>query len=294
VVALAKDRIAAALSASTVVVLRDGVSGLEAYLQRRPRTMGFAGGLWVFPGGRVEAADRDASIDARWTGPPPSEWAERLGVPVDHARGLVVAACREAFEEAGLLLADRAAEPEAAAAARRDLLGGRRGFAAALAGLDLRLDTARLRYWAWWVTPEGEPRRYDTRFFIADLPRDAAISAHGLAEVDRDRWLPPGEAAADQSMLMLPPTRFTLRDLAGFRTARDALSAAAGRSIERIMPRLEGDVLVMRPPGPGGSPAPVHTRPIDPRMPAHPRAAVHTRAIRPRAAAHESAPGLAA
>jgi 8-oxo-dGTP pyrophosphatase MutT (NUDIX family) len=245
VVAVAKDRIVAALSASTVVVLRDGVGGLEAYLQRRPRTMGFAGGLWAFPGGRVDAADRDPSVDALWTGPPPSQWAERLGVPVADARGLVVAACREAFEEAGLLLAERPAEPAAAAAARRDLLAGRRAFAAALAGLGQRLDTARLRYWAWWVTPEAEPRRYDTRFFIAALPEGAAVSAHGLAEVDRDRWLSPGKAAADQSMLMLPPTRFTLRDLAGFRTAREALSAADGRSIERIMPWLEGDVLVM-------------------------------------------------
>jgi 8-oxo-dGTP pyrophosphatase MutT (NUDIX family) len=245
VVALAKDPVAAALSASTVVVLRDGAGGLEAYLQRRPRTMGFAGGLWVFPGGRVEQGDRDPSIDACWAGPPPSRWAERLGVAAADARGLVVAACREAFEEAGMLLADRAAEPRALAAARRDLLEGRRSLAAALAGLRVRLDTARLRYWAWWVTPEGEPRRYDTRFFIADLPAGATVGAHGLAEVDRDRWLAPGEAVADQSLLMLPPTRFTLRDLAGFRTVRDALAAADDRPIERIMPRLEGDVLVM-------------------------------------------------
>jgi 8-oxo-dGTP pyrophosphatase MutT (NUDIX family) len=240
----AKDQ-AAALPAATVVVVRDGTGGLEAYLQRRPATMGFAGGLWVFPGGRVEEDDRDPAIDARWTGPPPSAWAERLDLGVAHARGLVVAACREAFEEAGLLLADRVAEPEAAAIARRDLLAGQRSFAATMAGLGLRLDTARLRYWAWWVTPEAEPRRYDTRFFVASLPQDNAISAQGLAEVERERWMPPREAAADQSMPMLPPTRFTLRDLAGFGTAREALSAAEGRRVERIMPRLEGDVLVM-------------------------------------------------
>jgi len=245
VVASARDQIAVALPAATVVVVRDGTGGLESYLQRRPRTMGFAGGLWVFPGGRVEEDDSDPAIDACWAGPPPPAWAERLGVGVAHARGLVVAACREAFEEAGLLLGDREAEREAAALARRDLLAGRRSFAAVLVGLGLRLDTARLRYWAWWVTPEAEPRRYDTRFFIANLSQDNAISAQGLAEVERERWLPPGEAAADQSMPMLPPTRFTLRDLAGFGTAREALSAAEDRPVERIMPRLEGDVLVM-------------------------------------------------
>lgn len=247
------DRDAAAVPAATVVVVRDGERTLEAYLQRRPRTMGFAGGLWVFPGGRVEEDDRDAAIDEHWAGPPPSAWARRLNLGVADARGLVVAVCREAFEEAGLLLADRAADPNvpaaadprAVAVARRELLSGERSFVAVLAYLGVRLDTSRLRYWAWWVTPEGEPRRYDTRFFVAELPHQTAVSAQGVAEVERERWLPPREAAADQSMLMLPPTRYTLRDLAGFRTVGDVLSAAASRPVERIMPRLEGDVLVM-------------------------------------------------
>jgi 8-oxo-dGTP pyrophosphatase MutT (NUDIX family) len=245
VVVSPRDQVAVALPAATVVVIRDGSSGLEAYLQRRPRTMGFAGGLWVFPGGRVEEADRDPGIDTRWAGPPPAAWARRLDVGVADARGLVVAACREAFEEAGLLLADGPVDPETAAAARRDLLAGERGFTAALTGLGVRLDTGRLRYWAWWVTPEGEPRRYDTRFFVAGLPDEVAISARGLAEVERELWLPPREAVADQSMLMLPPTHYTLRDLAGFRSAREVLSAAAERRVERIVPRLEGKVLVM-------------------------------------------------
>lgn len=271
------DRGAAAVPAATVVVVRDGERGLEAYLQRRPRTMGFAGGLWVFPGGRVEEGDRDAAIDEHWTGPPPSAWARRLDLEVADARGMVVAACREAFEEAGLLLADRAADPNgpvaadpqapatahrqapvaadpngpvaadpwAVAVARRELLGGERSFAAVLAYLGVRLDTSRLRYWSWWVTPEGEPRRYDTRFFVAELPHQTTVSAQGLAEVEREQWLPPRQAAADQSMLMLPPTRYTLRDLAAFDTVRDVLTAADSRPVERILPRLEGDVLVM-------------------------------------------------
>lgn len=252
---------AVAVPAATVVVVRDGERGLEAYLQRRPRTMGFAGGLWVFPGGRVEEGDRDAAIDEHWTGPPPSAWARRLDLEVADARGLVVAACREAFEEAGLLLAGRAADPNgpatadprapvaadprAVAVARRELLGGERSFAAVLPYLGVRLDTSRLRYWAWWVTPEGEPRRYDTRFFVAELPHQTTVSAQGLAEVEREQWLPPRQAAADQSMPMLPPTRYTLRDLAGFDTVRDVLSAAESRPAGRILPRLEGDVLVM-------------------------------------------------
>lgn len=231
--------------AATVVMVRDGAGGVEAYLQRRPRTMGFAGGLWVFPGGRIDRADSDPAVDAIWDGPPPAAWAERMGMAVDQARALVVAACRETFEEAGVLLVDRPPDPLALRAGRRDLLAGERGFAAVLATMGVRLDTARLRYWAWWLTPEREPRRYDTRFFVAALPPDAAASAEGLAEVERERWLAPGAAAADQSLPMLPPTRFTLRDLAGFDTVEQLLEAGHDRPVEQVLPRLEGRVLVM-------------------------------------------------
>ena len=201
--------------AATVVLLRDGRNGLEAYLQRRPRSMGFAGGLWVFPGGRV-----------------------------DDARGHLVAACRETLEEAGLLLAEPQPDPGELAAARRDLLAGSRGFAELLAALGVRLDTGRLRYWAWWMTPEAEPRRYDTRFFLAGLPADAAVAAH-LAEAERERWLPPAAAAADWELPMLPPTRITLRELAGFDSAAAALAAGIERPVERVLPVLDGAELVM-------------------------------------------------
>jgi 8-oxo-dGTP pyrophosphatase MutT (NUDIX family) len=226
------------------VLLRDGRHGPAAYLQRRPRSMGFAGGLWVFPGGRVDDADRDPAVEASWAGPPPAAWAARLGLPVDAARGHVVAACRETLEEAGLLLAEPQPGPDDLADARRDLLAGALGFAELLAGLGVRLDTGRLRYWAWWVTPEVEARRYDTRFFLAGLPAGAAATAH-LAEAERERWLAPGTAAADWELPMLPPTRITLRELAGFDSAAAALAAGTERPVERVLPVLEGAELVM-------------------------------------------------
>jgi 8-oxo-dGTP pyrophosphatase MutT (NUDIX family) len=234
----------AARPAATVILLRDGRDGPEAYLQLRPVRMGFAGGLWVFPGGRVDEADRDPAIGSSWAGPSPAAWAERLGLDVDQARGHVVAACRETFEEAGLLLAEPAPEPQALALVRRELLAGAAGFAELLAGLGVRLDTGRLRYWAWWVTPEAEARRYDTRFFVAGLPAGTAVTAH-LAEAERERWLPPAEAAADQDLPMLPPTRYSLRDLGGFGSVADALAAGTDRPVERILPVLDGAELVM-------------------------------------------------
>src|SRR6266496_145717 len=119
--------------AATVALVRDGVDGVEAYLQRRPRTMGFAGGLWVFPGGRIDAADADPAVDAIWGGPPPAAWAERMGVTAEQARGFVVAACRETFEEAGVLLVDRPPDPLPLQAGRGALLAGERDLAAMLA-----------------------------------------------------------------------------------------------------------------------------------------------------------------
>jgi 8-oxo-dGTP pyrophosphatase MutT (NUDIX family) len=234
----------AARASATVVVLRDGRQGLEAYLQLRPMGMGFAGGLWVFPGGRVDPGDRDPAVEARWAGPSPAAWAERLGLGVEEARGHVVAACRETLEEAGLLLATPAPAAGALVAARKELLAGSTGFVELLDALGVRLDTARLRYWGWWVTPEVEPRRYDTRFFLAALPEDAAVAAH-LAEAERERWLPPAAAAADRGLPMLPPTRYTLRDLAPFASVAEALAAATARPVERILPVLDGTELIM-------------------------------------------------
>ena len=207
--------------------------------------MGFAGGVWVFPGGSVNEADRDPAIDGSWVGPVPTAWAERLGVGVDEARGLVVAACRETFEEAGLLLAEPLPAAGELAAARRALLGGATSFAAVLADLGVMLDTARLRYWAWWLTPETEPRRYDTRFFVAGLPPGAAATANAT-EAERERWLPPATAIAlGDALPLLPPTFCTLRDLAGYRGVGEVLAAGEDRVVERVMPWFDGDELVM-------------------------------------------------
>jgi 8-oxo-dGTP pyrophosphatase MutT (NUDIX family) len=235
---------APAVPAATVVVLRDGPAGVEAYLQRRPRSLGFAGGLWVFPGGRVDRADVDPALDAHWAGPPPAAWAARLGLDLAAARGTVVAACRETFEEAGLLPAEPPPGPRALLAARAALLAGEQSFGATLAALGARLDTGCLRYWSWWVTPEVESRRYDTRFFVAALPRGAVAAAH-VPEAERERWLPAGGAAADASLGMLPPTRCTLREVARFATVAEVLAAGERRQPARILPWVEDGELVM-------------------------------------------------
>jgi 8-oxo-dGTP pyrophosphatase MutT (NUDIX family) len=260
---------AVAHHAATVLLVRDGAAGVEVYLQRRSRHMGFAAGLWAFPGGRVDASDRDPAIDACWSGPPPDAWAERMDVSVDAARGYVVAACRETLEEAGVLLAEPAPAAAPLEAARRDVLSHARSFAAVLGDLDVRLDTGRLRYWAWWRTPAGEPRRYDTRFFVAALPPGATVVAHS-GEVTDELWVSAprarrsaastlrdsvaarsggepagGERPIEDHLRMLPPTSYTLRDVTAVATAAQVLELGLDRSVTLIQPVLDGDDILL-------------------------------------------------
>lgn len=225
-----------------MALLRDGVAGVEVYLQRRRGRMAF-GGAWVFPGGRVDPADRAPALDAHWDGPDPRVWAARLGVDVAAARGAVAAAVRETLEEAGVLLADRPVAAEAAAAARSELLE-RRPLADVLASLGVRMATGRLRYWAWWVTPEVETRRFDTRFFVVAVPADIPVAFHA-PEADVQRWLPVAAAAGDEALPLAPPTRHTLQSLAGYATVAEALAAGEDRQVERVMPVFADGGLVL-------------------------------------------------
>src|SRR3954452_14793348 len=142
--------------------------------------MAFAPGMYVFPGGGVDLADSDADIS--WVGPPPSEWAARFGCSEDLARGLVCAAVRETFEESGVLLAgpdEHSIVSDTSAAsfqqARLALEAHELTLGAYLADAGLVLRTDLLGAWAHWITPTFEPRRYDTRFFVAVLPEGQAV-----------------------------------------------------------------------------------------------------------------------
>ncbi len=226
--------------ASTVVVIRDGARGVEVYLQRRPHQMQFAGGLWVFPGGRVDEADHNPEIDEHWAGPSPATWAAVMGVPQQVARGHVVAAYRETLEEAGILLVADPRPPADVAAARRALLAGTHTFVDVVRELDLCVDTTLLRYWAWWVTPAGEPRRYDTRFFLARLPPNAVITPHDDEVIDETWAAAPGAAPT-----MLPPTYYTMHALTALPSVEAAMASATERDVTRVQPAIEDGQIVL-------------------------------------------------
>ncbi len=235
---------APARPAATVVLLRPRAEAFEVYVLRRATTMVF-GGVYAFPGGGVDRDDRPRTIG--------QDWPERLGVPAADAKAIVGAAARELFEEAGVLLAGPAQaglvgdvsgadwEADRVAVQRRELtmteLLERRG---------LRLRDDLLLPWARWITPEFEPRRFDTWFFVAVLP-PAQTARDVSGEADRTNWISP--AAAD-GLAMLLPTRVMLNGLSAYGSIEGVVEAAADRDAAApVMPRVElaedGGVLVV-------------------------------------------------
>ncbi|HET6877591.1 MAG TPA: NUDIX hydrolase [Jatrophihabitans sp.] len=220
--------------AATVILLRDGAAGLEVWLLTRVTQMVFAGGMSVFPGGRVDADDAAlpfAGDDVF------ADLARRLECTPDLARALLGAAVRETFEETGVLLTDPPADLDGARAA---VEAGEVGFGELLRDHGLAVDTRALRPWSRWITPEGEVRRYDARFFVGALP-EGAEAHHETTEASEADWLPVAtaiEQAERGERGLLPPTMATLVSLRPFGTAGDVLRAADDRVITPVQPRL--------------------------------------------------------
>ncbi|QKW31680.1 NUDIX domain-containing protein [Nocardiopsis flavescens] len=208
--------------AATVVLLRPAGAGMEVLLMRRVRSMGFAPGAYVFPGGGVDV--RDEAGDLPWTGPSPQKWADVLGVDVPRARALVCAAVRETFEETGVLLAGEPGSDDLVLDTtspewERDRLGlidRSRSFTEVLSRRGLVLRSEWLHAWSRWITPAAEKRRFDTWFFAAELPR-GQVSRDVGGEADLTRWIDPALVAGEWEqgrMPMLPPTLVTCGQVA--------------------------------------------------------------------------------
>ncbi len=236
---------AATQDAATVVLLRQAPPGVEAYLLRRHQRMAFAAGMSVFPGGTVDGRDFDADIE--WAGPAPEQWGTAFRCPPQTARALICAGVRETFEESGVLLAGPTSESVVADTSTEDweqdrvaLVERRQSFAEFLQRRRLTMRADLMRPWAHWITPESEPRRYDTRFFLAALPA-GQVTRDVSGEADQVSWIRPVDALAAVErgdLEMLPPTHRTLRELAGFRSVEAALEAANNRTVSAVLPQV--------------------------------------------------------
>jgi 8-oxo-dGTP pyrophosphatase MutT (NUDIX family) len=204
---------AVAVPAASVIVLRE--APLEVLMLRRGAGASFVPNAWVFPGGAV---DED---DAR-------------GTTLDTMR---VTAARELFEETGIWLG---APPADAATRRRALLAGEIAFASLLAEAPAELE--KLVWTSHWITPTPVPKRFDTYFFVAAVPRDAEATLEGDECADL-RWLAPEAALAELDMVF--PTIKNLEALRGYDTAAELIDSRRGAVIEAIQPIIVDRKIVL-------------------------------------------------
>lgn len=210
--------------AATIVLLRDTADGYEVFMMKRASRMDF-GGLHVFPGGKVDIADAHGAMASHCSGLTDDEASARLGIE-DGGLAYWVAAIRECFEESGMLLVYgpdgamlRARKPrwaEGLRALRDELNAGERDFLAICQQMQMQLAADRVHYFSHWLTPEGPPRRYNTRFFVAAAPREQE-GLHDESELVDSEWIRPQEALEMHEhgkFQMIYPTLTTLRALA--------------------------------------------------------------------------------
>jgi len=233
-------------NAATVILLRPSGDGPEVYLLRRQVSMDFAGGMCVFPGGGVDPRDFDATV--AWAGPPPQEWAVRLGTDEETARALVCAAVRETFEESGVLLAGTSESNVVADTTSDDWEADRVALESrelamteflTRRGLVLRTDL--LGAWDAWLTPVFEPKRYRTWFFVALLPdgqRTRDVSTESSAVTWKAARLAADEVDAGE-LAMMPPTYLTCLEVGQIDSPEAVLVASEGRPVEMFTPSVE-------------------------------------------------------
>lgn len=253
--------------ASTVMVLRESEETLEVFMVKRHFKMAFMANAYVYPGGKLDDEDMDAAALEHITGATVEDLADELRLQDDPGRaaGLYLAAIRETFEESGFFLARRKGDD-----AWVNLLGDDEAkfadYRAKLNAYEMSLTEVarreslvfpieRLRFFAHWITPSFESRRFDTRFFVARAPQ-RQNPLHDDKESTDSVWITPHEALrrADSdpgTFFLAPPTYRTLDQLRQFSTIDEVFAFCENRIPPRILPHLDtsGDTPVLLLPG---------------------------------------------
>lgn len=231
---------APALPSSTVLLLRDDRGAFEVFMVQRHHQIDFASSALVFPGGKVDAADRDPALRARCDG------ADRFD---DETFAVRVSAVRETFEECGVLLARRSGATELLPESevrpletqyRADLVAGRVTLCAIAEAHDLELAVDALVPFAHWITPEFMPKRFDTHFYLVPAPRDQVAAHDGEESVD-SVWIAPSEAVADAKARRRPiifPTLRNLIKLARSANVAEAIERARREPVVTVLPTV--------------------------------------------------------
>jgi len=239
--------------AATVMLVRDAAAGMEVFMLRRNLASVGWSGLHLFPGGAVDEEDRHADLEHVCRGRSEEQASAILGVD---SGGLAfwVAAVRECFEEAGVLLACDAeghviSFADDATSARFEkhraaVDTGERRLLDVCRAEGLTINAGAMHYFSHWITPVGAPRRYDTRFFVAAAPPEQ-VPLHDDREAIAQLWVRPGDALSRHAageLEMIPPTVENLKGIARFDRTADLLAAAAAiAEVPTILPRLADD-----------------------------------------------------
>ena len=241
--------------AATVLLIRDAVAGgIEVFMLRRTFSAAFASGMFVFPGGKVDDVDGIEEIAEICDGLTDAHASSLLGLA---SGGLAfwVACIRECFEEAGVLLARhedtgdvvRFDSPEVESRFNHERHNIHDGSVALLdlcVAEGLRLTTDDIHYVSHWITPMGEKRRFDTRFFIARAPA-AQVPLHDDGETIESFWISPQEAmrrAHDKDLMLMPPTKVNIEFLLPHATTDEVMAAAAKVGTpQTILPKIKID-----------------------------------------------------
>jgi 8-oxo-dGTP pyrophosphatase MutT (NUDIX family) len=233
------------LASATLLLLRDGVSGIEVFMVKRHHQIDFASGALVFPGGKVDPHDLNPAIRGHCDG--------AAGLD-DYRLSLAACAIREGFEESGILLARPkgtaalldAASATALAPWRPQLNASEKGLAEFLETEKLTLAVDALVPFAHWITPAFMPKRFDTHFYLAEAPKGQLGRHDGSESVD-SVWVNPNEAINDKRWTIIFPTKMNLIKLGQSATVAEALATARRTKVVTVEPLVEsrGDKQVL-------------------------------------------------
>ena len=233
-------------------MLIDDRPDLQLFMMERHANTIFAGGMWVFPGGSVDATDNSAEFQAISIHRSDAQASKLMGID---AGGLAyyIAAIREAFEEAGILLALKkdTLEPLDLSSPdvkkrfqqhRDDINDSNRNFIEIIKDENLIMDAGEIHYIARWITPPGPPRRFDARFFVACVP-DKQTPIHDDGELVHSKWFSPKEIlrrAENDEMVLMSPTLRMVKNLALFDSAAQVIESASANQVDELARVLPG------------------------------------------------------
>ena len=252
-------------NAATVILTRDGDQGMEVFLMRRHRAQSFMAGAFVFPGGALDEEDADPGLASFIAGLTVDQAANNLqedAISPKIAFSLYMAAIRETFEEAGILLAYSSdgnplqypdeQTAERLSLARRALHKKELSLRQLAQQENIRFAFDLLTPFAHWMTPDIEKKRFDTRFFLTRIP-PGQIPLHDAVEMTESRWLTPAAAVAahhNQEIRLMPPTLRSLEDISGIGDTASLVRSVQHKKIYPILPqarKIDGELQLLLP-----------------------------------------------